>query len=163
MGDDGEVIITDLGTKNGIKLDGDRIHGAAVLLNGNTVVVGDITMVYRSADRTIVPEDVIDLRDLPDDRIELTVPPTGQVVVRLRDERGEPLGGYEDCRLRLDDSTGHDPYPWHGRPDGPGAARFAFVVLGKLYRASASTHIKFQPRVIPGPERAGQVVRPSRS
>ena len=58
-----EAIISDLGTKNGIKLNGQRVQGAAVVSEGDEVVVGDIHMRYRSADRSIAPADVIDLRN----------------------------------------------------------------------------------------------------
>lgn len=62
QGDAGEMIVSDLGTKNGIKLNGRRIQGAAVLKEGDKLVVGDVSMVFRGADRTVPVEDAIDLR-----------------------------------------------------------------------------------------------------
>lgn len=62
LGDRGEVIISDLGTKNGIKLNGKRVQGAAALRESDKLVVGDVSMTYRAADRSVAPEDVIDLR-----------------------------------------------------------------------------------------------------
>jgi pSer/pThr/pTyr-binding forkhead associated (FHA) protein len=62
FGDGGEAIISDLGTKNGIKLNGQRVQGAAIVQEGDRVVVGDIHMTFRTADRTAVPANVIDLR-----------------------------------------------------------------------------------------------------
>ncbi|MBL4847311.1 MAG: FHA domain-containing protein, partial [Planctomycetes bacterium] len=58
-----QAIISDLGTKNGIKLNGQRVQGAAVVSEGDEVIVGDIHMRYRGADRSIVDADVIDLRN----------------------------------------------------------------------------------------------------
>jgi anti-sigma regulatory factor (Ser/Thr protein kinase) len=58
---DGEqAIISDLGTANGIKLNGHQVQGAAVVSDGDTLVVGDINMVYRAADRSL--GNVVDLR-----------------------------------------------------------------------------------------------------
>jgi pSer/pThr/pTyr-binding forkhead associated (FHA) protein len=65
FGDSGEAIISDLGTKNGIKLNGKRVQGAAVINEGDTLVVGDVSMIFRAADRTVAPQDVIDLRGRP--------------------------------------------------------------------------------------------------
>lgn len=62
VGDLGELIVSDLGTKNGIKLNGKRIQGAAVIREGDKLVVGDVSMVFRAADRTVAPQDAIDLR-----------------------------------------------------------------------------------------------------
>ncbi len=60
---DGETaVISDLGTKNGIKLNGARVEGAALVQDGDRVLVGDITMRYRADDRSVAEEDVIDLR-----------------------------------------------------------------------------------------------------
>jgi anti-sigma regulatory factor (Ser/Thr protein kinase) len=58
-----QAIVSDLGTKNGIKLNGERIQGAAVVSEGDLVVVGDIRMIYRTADRSIASKDIVDLRD----------------------------------------------------------------------------------------------------
>lgn len=63
FGDGGEAIISDLGTKNGVKLNGKRIQGAAVVSEGDVVVVGDVSMVYRAADRSANVADAIDLRN----------------------------------------------------------------------------------------------------
>lgn len=63
--DGNQAIISDLGTKNGIKLNGQRVQGAAVVEEGDQVVVGDIKMVYRAADRSVVHSDAIDLRHRP--------------------------------------------------------------------------------------------------
>src|SRR5262245_10096997 len=62
VGDQGEVIVSDVGTKNGIKLNGKRIQGAAIVQEGDKVIVGDVSMTFRAADRNIAPEDAIDLR-----------------------------------------------------------------------------------------------------
>lgn len=61
--DGNQAIVSDLGTKNGIKLNGQRIQGAAVVSEGDILLVGDIRMQYRTADRSIVAADVIDLRN----------------------------------------------------------------------------------------------------
>jgi len=58
-----QAIISDLGTKNGIKLNGQRVQGAAVVSEGDEVVVGDIHMRYRAANRAIVADDAVDLRN----------------------------------------------------------------------------------------------------
>ncbi|RMG08465.1 MAG: FHA domain-containing protein [Planctomycetota bacterium] len=47
-----EAIISDLGTKNGIKLNGQQVQGAAIVRDGDVLLVGDIKMVYRTANRT---------------------------------------------------------------------------------------------------------------
>lgn len=60
-----QAIISDLGTKNGIKLNGQRVQGAAVVSEGDEVVVGDIHMRYRAANRAIVSDDAVDLRNRP--------------------------------------------------------------------------------------------------
>ncbi len=60
-----QAIVSDLGTKNGIKLNGQTIQGAAVVSEGDKVVVGDIVMIYRGADRSVASQDVIDLRNRP--------------------------------------------------------------------------------------------------
>jgi len=65
-----QAIISDLGTKNGIKLNGQRVDGAAVVADGDLVLVGDVTMRYRGPERTAGRADVIDLRGrapTPDD------------------------------------------------------------------------------------------------
>lgn len=59
---DGDTaIVSDLGTKNGIKLNGQRVEGAAAIRHGDKLVVGDITMRFREGDRSMVLEDVLDL------------------------------------------------------------------------------------------------------
>jgi len=58
------VVISDLGTKNGIKLNGQRVQGAAIVKEGDQVVVGNIQMTYRSASRSIAAGDVVDLRNV---------------------------------------------------------------------------------------------------
>lgn len=60
-----QAIISDMGTKNGIKLNGQRIQGAAVVGEGDVILVGDIKMRFRATDRTAVPANVIDLRNRP--------------------------------------------------------------------------------------------------
>lgn len=60
-----QAIISDLGTKNGITLNGQRVEGAAVVQEGDQVIVGDIKMIYRTADRSIVSSEAIDLRLRP--------------------------------------------------------------------------------------------------
>lgn len=62
FGDQGEAIVSDLGTKNGVKLNGKRVQGAAVISEGDVLVVGDVSMVFRSADRSAPVADAIDLR-----------------------------------------------------------------------------------------------------
>ena len=63
FGDGGQVIVSDLGTKNGIKLNGQRVVGAAVIQEGDRVVVGDVSMTFR-AGTSGTPESMagIDLR-----------------------------------------------------------------------------------------------------
>jgi anti-sigma regulatory factor (Ser/Thr protein kinase) len=59
-----EAIISDLGTKNGIKLNGKQVQGAALVRDGDTVVVGDINMVYRAANRSASGPGLGNARDL---------------------------------------------------------------------------------------------------
>lgn len=63
LGHQGEVIVSDLGTKNGIKLNGQKVVGAAVINEGDMIVVGDVTMTFR-AGTSGTPESMagIDLR-----------------------------------------------------------------------------------------------------
>lgn len=63
IGDQGEAIVSDLGTKNGVKLNGKRIQGAAVVAEGDVIVVGDVSMVFRAADRHAPIADAVDLRN----------------------------------------------------------------------------------------------------
>jgi anti-sigma regulatory factor (Ser/Thr protein kinase) len=70
VGDQGETIISDMGTKNGIKLNGQRIQGAAVIGEGDVLVVGDVSMVFRTASR-LVAQDAIDLRNRAPTREDL--------------------------------------------------------------------------------------------
>ncbi|MCA8922250.1 MAG: ATP-binding protein [Planctomycetes bacterium] len=62
LGEDGVVIISDLGTKNGIKVNGARIEGAAVIGEGDSLLVGDVSMVFRAGNRRVDQADAIDLR-----------------------------------------------------------------------------------------------------
>lgn len=62
MGEDGVVIISDLGTKNGIKVNGAKIEGAAVIGEGDRLLVGDVSMVFRAGNRRVDQKDAIDLR-----------------------------------------------------------------------------------------------------
>lgn len=57
-----QAIISDLGTKNGIKLNGARVDGAAVVSDGDVLVVGDVSMRYRGPQRGAGDVDVVDLR-----------------------------------------------------------------------------------------------------
>lgn len=63
FGDGGQVIVSDLGTKNGIKLNGQKVVGAAAIAEGDLVVVGDVSMTFR-AGSSGTPESMagIDLR-----------------------------------------------------------------------------------------------------
>jgi anti-sigma regulatory factor (Ser/Thr protein kinase) len=65
FGDQGEAIISDLGTKNGIKLNGKRVQGAAVINEGDVLVVGDVSMVFRAQARVDLSAtvDAVDLRN----------------------------------------------------------------------------------------------------
>ena len=68
--DGAQAIVSDLGTKNGIKLNGSRVDGAAVVGDGDVLLVGDISMTYRAASRAVGGADAIDLRrrlPVPDD------------------------------------------------------------------------------------------------
>lgn len=63
MGDQGESIISDLGTKNGIKVNGRRVQGACVIGEGDVLVVGDVSMVFRASSRLVASADATDLRN----------------------------------------------------------------------------------------------------
>src|SRR5687768_14157287 len=73
FGDQGEAIISDLGTKNGIKLNGKRVQGAAVIGEGDVLVVGDVSMVFRAQGRMVPTADALDLRNRAPQRSDVDV------------------------------------------------------------------------------------------
>ncbi|MCO5171884.1 MAG: ATP-binding protein [Planctomycetes bacterium] len=89
FGDQGEAIISDLGTKNGIKLNGQRIQGAAVIGEGDVLVVGDVSMVFRAASRLEVAADALDFRDRPPAREDLPRALMAQASFLIRADAGQ--------------------------------------------------------------------------
>ncbi|MBX3466072.1 MAG: ATP-binding protein [Planctomycetes bacterium] len=89
FGDQGEAIISDLGTKNGIKLNGQRIQGAAVIGEGDVLVVGDVSMVFRAAGRLSVAADALDFRDRPPAREDLPRALMAQASFLIRADAGQ--------------------------------------------------------------------------
>lgn len=63
FGDQGEAIISDLGTKNGIKVNQRRVQGACVIGEGDVLVVGDVSMIFRASSRLVAAADALDLRN----------------------------------------------------------------------------------------------------
>ncbi len=88
LGDQGEVIVSDMGTKNGIKLNGLRIQGAAQIREGDELVVGDVSMKFRAVDRVASDADAIDLRRRAPQHDDARVALTRRVTFLLPADQG---------------------------------------------------------------------------
>lgn len=83
LGEDGVTIISDLGTKNGIKVNGARIEGAAVIGEGDRLLVGDVSMIFRAGNRRVDQDDAIDLRTRAPGPADVEASRRPQVTFRL--------------------------------------------------------------------------------
>jgi DNA-binding NtrC family response regulator len=61
---DGTVRVTDLGSHNGTKVNGDRIDGGRTLASGDVVTVGEVTVVLHTAHRTTARRSLLDVAQL---------------------------------------------------------------------------------------------------
>jgi len=118
----------------------------------------------RAAVRLSIPgltEDayVFDPMAPPRDVIELIAPATGTVELRARALDGSPIGTYEDLAIGLIKKPQQGRSSWQGRPAGPGAARFPYVVLGQSFRGRCTSDRRVKPREFSGPITPGETVQ----
>ena len=130
-----------------------RAVAEQMLVNQKPPTEFKLRLAVRGLDADAAQDLHLSLLEPPESILEFVAPPTGEVVVAMRDSWGQPCGDYSDVML----NRGPGVNPVAGETIG--VARFAWVALGQRFEASALfAPVDLASAQFDGPVAPGQVV-----